>query len=249
MDAAIALPPTTRAVVDRFVGAAITALGDDLVSVVLYGSGAEGQLRASSDVNVIVVLRRFGRQRVDGLRSEMRMARSAIGLRAMFLLESELAPVASAFAVKFADVVRRHVVLHGPDPFESLSISRSARIADLKQLLLNFVLRTREAYVVRSLRTEQLALSVAEAAGPLRAAASTLIELATGRVVAPKEALRRIAEEQGAEALKTVEALSIVREQATAERVDFGAELLRLIDVAEHMLGRAADLQIDGHVP
>src|SRR5438105_14027330 len=41
---------------EGFVEAARAAFGTNLVSVTLYGSGAEGRIRASSDVNLIVVL-------------------------------------------------------------------------------------------------------------------------------------------------------------------------------------------------
>lgn len=47
----------------------------------------------------------------------------------------------------------------------------------MKQRLLNLTLRLREAYIARSLREEQLAAVIADAAGPLRACASTLLEL------------------------------------------------------------------------
>ena len=41
---------------EGFVEAARAAFGTNLVSVTLYGSGAEGRLRPSSDINLIVVL-------------------------------------------------------------------------------------------------------------------------------------------------------------------------------------------------
>jgi len=54
-------------VLDEFVAAAREAFGHDLVSIVLFGSAAEGALRATSDVNVIVVLRAFDRGSRDAL--------------------------------------------------------------------------------------------------------------------------------------------------------------------------------------
>ncbi len=44
---------------DAVVDAARRAFGDDLRSIVLFGSAAEGRLRATSDVNLMLVLRRF----------------------------------------------------------------------------------------------------------------------------------------------------------------------------------------------
>src|SRR5262249_25105231 len=59
---------------EEFVAAARAAFGDHLESVVLYGSAAEGTLRAPSDVNVIVVLRAFDGQRAERMREAARLA-------------------------------------------------------------------------------------------------------------------------------------------------------------------------------
>jgi hypothetical protein len=45
------LPPRVQEVLRDFVEAARGAFGPDLRAVVLYGSAAEGRLRATSDVN------------------------------------------------------------------------------------------------------------------------------------------------------------------------------------------------------
>ena len=59
------LPGVVARALDDFVAAARDAFGDQLESVVLYGSGAEGALRATSDVNIVLVLRAFERERAD----------------------------------------------------------------------------------------------------------------------------------------------------------------------------------------
>ena len=58
------LPENVERVLEGFVQSAQTAFGTDLISVVLYGSAAEGRMRSTSDVNVIVVLSRFDGARV-----------------------------------------------------------------------------------------------------------------------------------------------------------------------------------------
>src|SRR5262245_47883839 len=88
------------------VAAAREALGDTLDSIVLYGSAAEGRLRPTSDVNVIVVLNRFDPARHDAFSDAVRLARAAIRLAPMFLLRDEIPHASAAFAVKFADIVR-----------------------------------------------------------------------------------------------------------------------------------------------
>ena len=187
------LPPNVGRVLTGFVADVRSAFDNDLRAVVLYGSGAEGKLRATSDVNLLLVLSAFDQKKADQLREPLRLAQAAIQLRTMFLLESEIQPAMAAFAVKFADILRRRRVLYGDDPFAGISISRSDTIIRLKQTLLNLTLRLREAYIARGLREEQLVAMIADMAGPLRSCAASLLELEGRPAASPKEALQQVA--------------------------------------------------------
>ncbi|MBI5820719.1 MAG: nucleotidyltransferase domain-containing protein [Verrucomicrobia bacterium] len=189
----VPLPPQIQQVLDNLLASARSALGDSLRSVVLFGSAAEGQLRATSDVNLMLVLKRFERTEIDRLRDALRMAHAAARVEVMFVLDSELPVAAEAFAVKFADIHRRRRVLFGDDPVATLTISREAQIRRLQQVLVNLTLRLRERYALVSLREEQLAVVVADAAGPLRAAAATVLELEGRPAPSPQVALENIA--------------------------------------------------------
>jgi predicted nucleotidyltransferase len=232
----IELPGPVSRVLESFVEAAQAALGEALRSIVLYGSAAEGRLRKTSDVNVIVVLASFDVPRLDALREPFRTAHAAIELEAMFLIEREIPAAVEAFAVKFADIRHRHRVLFGPDPFVSIAPSRSAEIARLEQVLLNTVLRLRQGYLLRSLRDEQAARVVADTSGPLRACAEALLELRGESVSSPKEALARVAATLPDPAWGDVlEQLSLARESGSLPPGVGPAVLLRLIELATAM--------------
>ena len=156
--AAPALTTAERAdrVLADLVPAARTARGDTLDSRVLYGSAAAGRLRPAADVNVIFVLNRFDAARIDALGDPVRIAQAAIRLAPMVLLRDEIPHAAAAFAVKFADIVRRHRVLHGTDPFADLPIARDRLIARLTQVLLNLRLRLRASYLTQHTFDDQL---------------------------------------------------------------------------------------------
>src|SRR5262245_6295031 len=79
--------------------------GADLVSVVLFGSAADGRLTSASDVNLVVVLRAFDAERMIRVRDAYLTGQAAIKLGAMFLLDSELPAAAELFAQKFADIL------------------------------------------------------------------------------------------------------------------------------------------------
>lgn len=237
------LPPEVSNGLREFVESAQSALGPDLVSLVLFGSAAEGRLRATSDVNIILVLSRFDPARIDALREPLRLARATIQLSAMLILESELASAAEAFAVKFADIRERHKVLAGSDPFATLTPSRSAMLVRLKQILLNFVLRTRERYVLTSLREEQLAPVVADAAGPLRSAAALILSLEGRPAPSPKEALETLAATIDAAGWREPLAnLSRAREDASLPPGAGRSTVLYLISLAQALRARSEKL-------
>ena len=233
-----ALPRNVTSVLTDFVDSAKEAFRNDLRSVVLYGSGAEGKLRPTSDVNLILVLTAFNQQQADRLREPLRFAQAAIQLRAMFLLESELRPATEAFAVKFGDIARRRRVLYGDDVFASVTVSRDDAVFRLKQTLLNLTLRMREAYVARSLREEQLAVLIADVAGPLRSCASTLLELEGSPAASPKEALETVSA-----SVSDGQLISEARQRHALPPGVAAPLLFHLMDLARAMSARAVALK------
>jgi predicted nucleotidyltransferase len=241
------LPAVVERILADFVTAARSAFADDLVSVVLFGSAAEGRLRATSDVNVVLVLRAFAPDAARRLTDALRVAEAAVRLAPMFLLESEITGAAEAFAAKFADIRRRRRVLLGQDPFAALSIPRAAEIARVRQVLLNLTLRARAAYAARSDHEEQLARLVADLAGPLRTCAAVVLELEGGRPETPRAALAQIAIEAGAaEETEYDDALARLSQARERGRLPAGVAapiLFRLTGLADHLRARVEALR------
>lgn len=238
-----ALPTHVDRVVEDFLAAARQACGDALRSVVLYGSGAEGRLRATSDINLILVLTEFTPQIADAMREPLRVGQAAARLAVMFLLESEVSAAVNAYPVKYLDIIHRHRVLYGRDPFAGLSISRDASVFGLKQVLLNLRLRLRGLYVLRGLNEEQLALVVADAASPLRSCAATLLELEGHPASTPKEALEQIILPLEDPAWRGVIGhLSEARETRRLQAGVAGKTLFRLMELTELLLSQTSDL-------
>lgn len=232
------LPPSVAQVLEDVLCQMTEALGEHLQSVVLFGSGAEGRLRATSDVNLFVLLSHFDPAKMEPLREPLQAAKAVVKLSVMVLLREEFAAAAEAFADKFSDIRRRRRVLFGEDPFATLQTPRQAIVYRLRQVLLNLTLRLRNAYLQGSVREEQLPLVIADAAGPIRASAATLLELEGERVGSPKEALIRMASSLDLSDSTTVlRALSEARE---TQRVSSGdAILLDLIELTRRLSARA----------
>lgn len=233
------LPEPIRKVLGDLLDAARAAFGDRLRSAVLYGSAAEGRLRPTSDVNLLFVLTKFD-SAVDALREPFRFARTAANVQAMFVLESELPEAAEAFAQKFADIERRHVVLYGDEL--RFTIPRPALVRRLRQVLLNLTLRLRDAYVERSLREEQCAITVAEAAAPLRTSAASILELEGRGTLPPKEALAALVRELG-RFEELLPHLSEAREQRALPAGQAAAILFSTMELAGALHERALRLE------
>ena len=192
-----ALPETAKKIIDEFVLAGRAAFENNLRTVVLYGSAAEGKQRQTSDINLILVLSSFERSQVDAIRQNLRLAQSSVQLNVMFLLKDEIPAAVQSFAPKFADVLRRRVILYGEDPFSGISVPRDAEIRQLRQQLLNLTLRMRSTYAARSLREEQLAIFLANNVGAIRSLAQVFLDLQGRRAGSPQEAFLKIGDELG----------------------------------------------------
>jgi predicted nucleotidyltransferase len=238
------LPAVSGAAVATFVTAAHRVFGDDLRSIILYGSAAEGRLRPTSDINLVLVLSSFDPAKATAIRPQFSFAESAGRLTAMFLLESEIASAVELFAQKFSDILRRHRVLFGPDPFAGISVPRSAEIWRLKQVLLNLTLRLREAYVEYGSTPERISRLIADSAGPIRSCAATLSELEGKAAISPKEALadfaRSLTDPGWEEVLKHI---SETRERTLLAPDVADTTVLRLVELATRLRTRAEALR------
>ena len=234
------LPEAVRTTLTEFTGAAQRVFAEDLLSVVLFGSAAEGRLRPTSDVNMVVVLRRVDPAKLEAIGEAYRLAHAAIRLSAMFILDSEIVVAKDAFAVKFADIAARHEVLYGTDPFVGLTISRDAALHRLLQVLVNLQLRLRERFALSSVYGEQLAMAAADAVGPLRASAAVLLWLESGARVAPRDALRQIADETGTAV--ALAAITEARESGNVPATGATATLVGAIELATQLAVRTERL-------
>lgn len=241
----MALSPQIEQGLSQFSGAAKQAFGPALVSIVLYGSGAEDALRPSSDLNIIVVLSEFRQAAAHAFHSALITAKAALRLQAMFLLEEEIGSAAEAFTVKFADVARRRRVIYGEDPFVHMGVPRTAGIIRLRQVLLNLILRMRNSITLRLRNEDELCTLLSESAGPLRAAAATLLELEERPADSAKQALAAIAAASDDFAWSQLpQQLSTAREQGALPPGTAEPALYTLLAVAEHMRQRALALQL-----
>lgn len=238
------LPENVRRVLANFLASAQQALGDDLVSAVLFGSAAEGALRKSSDVNLLLVLRRYDPANAEKLRNPLAMSEAAILLRVMFLSESEIGSACQAFAQKFSDILRRRVVLLGPDLFAAVSIPRAAQVWRLRQVLLNLLLRLRDVHAGCESGSRTTLQMLAESTGALRTSAALLLALEGRGAPKPKAALLQLAEQSAPGKYGVaLGKLSQLRESGSLPEADARATTIAMMELAAAMHARAEALK------
>ena len=222
------LPPDIAAMLEEFREKSVEAYGDSLKSLLLFGSAAEGRLRATSDVNIVMVFSHLDLDRVKAWRSQVELLVAAIDLQPLILLEDEIAAAAEAFAVKYFDILHRRRVLHGTDPFATLKISDEALQRRVSQVLLNLALRLRHTMFFGNDAGRTHAL--VDAIGPMRASAVALQELTHQPLKEPREALLSFAEQHGATALiEQLQTLRVSGDPVVADSTRLLGELIAFI--------------------
>jgi predicted nucleotidyltransferase len=222
------LPVDIAQTLEEFRALSVEAFGDTLRSILLFGSAAEGRLRATSDVNIVMVFSRLDLDRVRAWRPQVEVFVAAINLQPLVLLEDEIAAAAEAFAVKYFDILHRRRVLHGTDPFATLTISDEALQRRVSQVLLNLTLRLRHTLLLGN--DAGRARALVDAIGPLRASAVALQELASQPLSEPREALLALAARHGAGALiEQLHGLRISGDPVVAESTRLLGDLITFI--------------------
>lgn len=200
--------------INAFVSAAVSCFGADLVSIYLFGSAAQDQLRAQSDVNVLVVLKQFCALSHSALQPALRQARAGVQLQAMLVEEAELQTTADCFTAKFADIKARHRLMHGQDCLTKIEIKRPELAHSARQMLCNFQLRSREQFLLAHSREEQLIKLIATAAAPLRTGAAAVHFIRNGNWADGKTALIALTQ-HNTHWREAVQGLSSARETQT----------------------------------
>src|SRR5580765_969696 len=101
-----------------------TTHGDNLVSVVLYGSAAAGDhIELRSDYNLLIALERITPADLRNAQAPMReWQRLGHPLPVYFTVE-ELSDAADVFPIEFHQMSQARILLYGKDPFEFVKLS------------------------------------------------------------------------------------------------------------------------------
>lgn len=121
------------------------ALGDRIVSVVLYGSGASGDHHEGfSDLNVLCVLHEITVRELQQSEPVFRWWREKRNPSPLLLSEHELATSTDCFAIEFHDIQAHHRILQGKDVVSGLVVEDTFYRAQVEHDLRAKLLRLRQ---------------------------------------------------------------------------------------------------------
>lgn len=131
--------------------------GDNLASVVLYGSAVAGDNRElQSDYNLLIALKRITPEDLRLAQAPMReWQRLGHPLPVYFTVE-ELADAADVFPIEFHQMANARVVLYGQDPFEFVKLSDANLRHQTEYELRSKLIQLRRHYIPASVSIEKL---------------------------------------------------------------------------------------------
>src|SRR4030095_9113150 len=98
--------------------------GDNLASVVLYGSAAAGDhIELRSDYNLLIALNRITPEDLRQAQAPMREWQRLGHPLPVFFTVVELSDAADVFPIEFHQMANARIVLYGKDPFEFVRLS------------------------------------------------------------------------------------------------------------------------------
>ncbi len=146
-----------RSFVDEFVEKMRAATGENLISIVLYGSAAEGEFHPEySDLNTLCVLRDASFASLSKIAGVVEWWRGKKQHPPLVLTETDLRTSADVFSIEFVDMKQRHRVLYGEDVLRNLEIPMHLHRSQVEYELREKLFLLRQHFVVAGSNEKQL---------------------------------------------------------------------------------------------
>lgn len=144
------LAPKLKSILDDFIKALQGTYGEDLVSVILYGSAASGEfIDRHSNLNLLVVLKNTDLE-------NLRKATTVINklkfraIRPLFFTEDYIRSSTDVFPIEFLDMKENYTVLLGRDTLKDISIDTSNLRFQCEQELKEKLINLKQLYLRRN---------------------------------------------------------------------------------------------------
>jgi predicted nucleotidyltransferase len=131
--------------------------GDNLASVVLYGSAAAGDyVQMRSDYNLLIALNRITPEDLRQAQAPIRNWQRLGHPLPVYFTVGELNNAADVFPIEFRQMEKARIVLYGEDPFKSLQLSDVNLRHQTEYELRSKLIQLRRLYISASVSVEKL---------------------------------------------------------------------------------------------
>ena len=131
--------------------------GENLASVVLYGSAAAGDfIESQSDYNLLIALNRITPEDLRQAQAPTREWQRLGHPLPVYFTFAELRDAADVFPIEFHQMERARVVLYGRDPFETLRFSDANLRHQTEYELRSKLIQLRRLYIPHSVSARRL---------------------------------------------------------------------------------------------
>src|SRR3982750_3252695 len=130
--------------------------GDNLASVVLYGSSAAGDAVRASDYNLLIALNRITPEDLRLSQAPVREWQRLGHPLPVYFTINELRDAAYLFPIEFRQMERARKVLFGRDPFEFVELSDANLRHQTEYELRSKLIQLRRLYIPASASTARL---------------------------------------------------------------------------------------------
>jgi len=146
-----------REALDGLVSDLRSTHGDNLASVVLYGSAAAGdQVELRSDYNLLIALNRITPEDLRMAQPPMREWQRLGNPLPVYFTVEELSDAADVFPIEFHQMANARIVLFGRDPFEFVKLSDTHLRHQAEYELRSKLIQLRRLYIPASVSVEKL---------------------------------------------------------------------------------------------
>jgi hypothetical protein len=131
--------------------------GENLASVVLYGSAAAGDcIELRSDYNLLITLNRIAPEDLRLAQAPVREWQRLGHPLPVYFTSEELSDAADVFPIEFHQMANARVVLYGQDPFEVIKLSDANLRHQTEYELRSKLIQLRRMYIPASVSVEKL---------------------------------------------------------------------------------------------
>ncbi|HEY6188902.1 MAG TPA: hypothetical protein VIW80_14705 [Pyrinomonadaceae bacterium] len=219
--------------------------GDNLASVVLYGSAAAGDtVRARSDYNLLIALNRITPEDLRLSQAPIREWQRLGNPLPVYFTIGELNNAADVFPIEFRQMERARKVLYGRDPFEFVELSDANLRHQTEYELRSKLIQLRRLYIPASVSTDRLAALLKDSLASFAALFRAVLMLKGAEPpVSKQETVRALVRLLGLDG-EPFERIFQLRETGTAPLTDteandlfaaYLAQIERVIDVVDQL--------------